>query len=353
MMLVRWRLDGPMVAGAGFALASAVAFGVTTPVIQHFGRGSGPFATASLLYGGAAMTALFPSGKREVHSRAGAFPLKRLAVVVVLGAVVAPALLAWGIQRTSGVIASLLLTLEALFTALFARALWAEPIGTRAGLGLAAITVGGGLLVVQKDSPVATPWGALAVIGATLAWAADNAVGRPLADRDPARVVLAKAALGALASFVLATVVRERLPSAGSAVALAVCGAAGYGGSLRLYLRAQRAIGAARTGSLYSTAPFVGAAAAWAMGQPFGGGPGAWAALALCAAGVWLHLTERHDHAHRHEKVWHDHPHTHDDLHHTHRHDSEPAGEHSHGHWHEPVAHTHPHGLDPHHRHKH
>jgi drug/metabolite transporter (DMT)-like permease len=330
-----------------------MAFGATTPVIQLFGRGLGPFATAALLYSGAAVSALLPPEKREFRSHADGFPLGRLAVVVVLGAVVAPVLLAWGVQRTSGVIASLLLTLEALFTALLARALWAEPIGIRAALGLLAMTVGGGLLVVQKASPIATTWGAVAVIGATFAWAADNAVGRPLADRDPARVVLAKSALGALVSGLLATVLREPLPSAGSAVALVVCGAVGYGGSLRLYLRAQRAIGAARTGSLYSTAPFVGAAVAWAMGQRLGAGPGAWIALALCGAGVWLHLTERHEHPHRHEALWHDHPHTHDDLHHAHHHDSEPAGEHSHRHWHDAVTHAHPHGLDPHHRHKH
>jgi hypothetical protein len=30
-------------------------------------------------------------------------------------------------------------------------------------------------------------------------------------------------------------------------------------------------------------------------------------------AGVWLHLTERHQHQHRHEALAHDHPHVHDE----------------------------------------
>ncbi len=176
---------GPMGAGGMLALASAVAFGATTPFVQRFGRGIGPFATAALLYAGAALFSAIPRARREpALLRTGDLP--RLAAVATLGAVVAPVALAWGLQRTSGVSASLLLNLEAVFTVLLARALWAEPIGGRSGAALLAMTAGGGLLVAsgQASSP-GTGLGALAVIGATLAWAADNAVGRPLADSGP------------------------------------------------------------------------------------------------------------------------------------------------------------------------
>jgi hypothetical protein len=43
-----------MSAGGALALASAVAFGATTPFVQRFGEGVGPFTTAALLYTGAA-----------------------------------------------------------------------------------------------------------------------------------------------------------------------------------------------------------------------------------------------------------------------------------------------------------
>ena len=342
----------PMSAGGLLALASAVTFGATTPFVQRFGRGIGPFTTAALLYGGAALFSALPRARREPAAlRAGDLP--RLAVVASLGAVVAPVALAWGLQRTSGVGASLLLNLEALFTALLARALWAEPIGARSGGALLAMTAGGGLLVAsgQASSP-GTAWGALAVVAATLAWAADNAVGRPLADRDPTRVVLAKGALGAAASATLAAAFGERWPPGVTLTALTVCGALGYGASLTLYLRAQRAIGAARTGSIFAAAPFVGAALAWAMGERMAG-PATVAAGALLALGVWLHLTEAHEHEHTHGGVEHDHAHSHDDLHHGHDHATYPRGEHSHPHRHEPTTHVHSHGLDIHHRHRH
>ncbi len=350
----------PMSAGGALALASAVAFGATTPFVQRFGRGLGPFTTAALLYGGAALFSALPAllGPRRDPATLRPGDLPRLMIVALLGAVVAPVALAWGLQRTSGVSASLLLNLEAVFTVSLARVLWSEPIGARAGGALLAMTAGGALLVGSSvlsspsgSSPPGAGWGALAVVGATLAWAADNAVGRPLADRDPTRIVLLKGAAGACASAVLAVAFGERWPSGVAMAALTSCGALGYGASLSLYLRAQRQIGAARTGSIFAAAPFVGAGLAWALGQR-AAGPATFGAGVLFVAGVWLHLTEGHEHEHTHGAVEHDHAHSHGDHHHDHTHGLYP-GEHSHPHRHEPTTHVHPHGLDVHHRHRH
>ncbi len=341
----------PIVSGGVLALASALTFGATTPLVQRFGHGAGPFATAALLYGGAALVSAVPTraGARDAPLRRA--DAGRVVTVALLGAVAAPVAFAWGLQHTSGVTAALLLNLEAVFTVLLARLIWHEPLGARVGIAVSAMVAGGALLVFDgREASIAAGWGALAVATATLAWAGDNVVGRPLADRDPTRVVLAKGALGSALSLVLAFALSEPLPSWTNAAALAVCGALGYGLSLRLYLRAQRIVGAARTGSIFAVAPFLGAAMAWAMGERVGG-LATLGAGALCAVGVTLHLTESHAHAHAHEAVEHEHAHRHDDGHHSHTHDPLPEGEHSHAHRHEPQAHVHPHGADLHHRH--
>ncbi len=343
-------------AGALLAVGAAFAFGATTPLVQRAGHGVGPFATGALLYAGAALASAWPS--HWGHPSQGA-PLRRmdagrLVVVAFFGALIAPAALAWGLQRSDGVSASLLLNLEALFTVVLARVIWHEPIGARVGLALAAMLAGGAWLVVGGATiSVHAGVGALAVTGATLAWAADNTVGRPLADRVASQVVLAKASIGAAASLGLAVAAREPAPGWRAVLALAACGAIGYGASLRLYLRAQRVIGAARTGSIFAAAPFVGAAIAWAMGQRAPGAP-ALGAAALCALGVWLHLTEDHAHAHVHEAIEHEHAHRHDDGHHQHEHSAPPPeGEHTHPHSHDRLTHSHAHALDVHHRHRH
>jgi drug/metabolite transporter (DMT)-like permease len=307
--------------------------------------------TAALLYGGAAAVSVRWQATREAPLRRRDAP--RLAIVTVLGAVVAPVTLAWGLQRTSGVIASLMLNVEALFTVLLARWLWREPIGPRVSLALAAMLGGGAFLVAGGHAlSVEIGWGALAVAVATFAWAADNVIGRPLADRDPTQVVFAKALLGATASLAIGWSLGEPWPTPGAAVSLGACGALGYGASLRFYLRAQRMIGAARTGSVFAVAPFLGAALAWALGERPAGLSTILGGL-LCAIGVLLHLTEAHEHAHSHEAIEHEHSHRHDDGHHDHHHDLPPRGEHSHPHRHEPISHAHAHGPDLHHRHGH
>ncbi|HEX3769529.1 MAG TPA: EamA family transporter [Polyangiaceae bacterium] len=346
------RGDNPMVTGAVFAGLAAIAFGLTTPLIKRFGEGVGAFGTAALLYGGAAAASIAARAEGEASVRRAHVP--RLVAVAILGAVLAPVALAWGLQRTSATTASLLLNLEAVFTVLLARAVYGEPVGRRVGVAVTLMAVAGVLLVARGGASreAGSAVGAVAVLAASFGWAADNTLTRPLADLDPARVVLWKGGLGAALSAAVAVALGERAPAWGAALALVACGAVGYGLSLRLYLQAQRRIGAARTGSIFAVAPFVGAAVAWAMGDRAGGAVEL-AAGAILAGAVYLHLTERHEHAHAHDALEHEHAHRHDDGHHTHAHDPPFAGEHSHPHGHEAMAHDHPHGIDVHHRHPH
>ena len=334
--------------GVLLAVAAAVAFGVTTPIVAWAGAWIGPFSTAALLYAGAASSTLLRRRGARLARKDGA----RVVAVAVCGGAIAPALLAWGLAHAGATIGSLLLNLEAVFTVLLARAIYREPIGARVWAGLAALVAGGSTLVLDaaRGGNVAIA-GVLAVTGATLAWALDNTLTRPLAERDPLAVVAAKGLLGALFTATAAILAGEHIPPPpGPALALLACGATGYGISLRLYLLAQRRIGAARTGSVFAVAPFVGASLAIALGDRV---PGAWtaAAAALFVLGVYLHASEHHHHRHRHERVDHDHPHRHDDGHHDHVHDPPVEGEHSHPHHHEPLEHEHDHAPDLHHTH--
>ena len=127
----------------------------------------------------------------------------------------------------------------------------------------------------------------------------------------------------------------------------------GYGVSLVLLIVALRGLGTARTGAYFSVAPFFGAVLAIVM---LGERPGiaVWLAAGLMALGVWLHLSERHEHLHGHEVQEHAHQHVRD-AHQQHAHDFHWDGRepHVHAHQHEALAHSHPHYPDLHHRHRH
>ncbi|HEV8551647.1 MAG TPA: EamA family transporter [Polyangiaceae bacterium] len=338
--------------GTLFAIAAGVAFGVTAPLTQRFGRGLGPFATAGLLYLGAALPSTF-GRRRGTEAAVRVAHLPRLGVAALAGAFVAPVCLSYGLQRAAGTAASLMLNLEGVFTLLLAVWLLREHAGKRVVAGIIAMLAGGFVLVLGSEPSKAGSWlGLVAVALATLGWAFDNVTLRPLADLDPASVVFLKSSAGVLLSFGASLAFREAAPKPAAAAALVACGATGYGLSLRLYLLAQRRIGAGRTGSLFALAPFAGALVAWALGQGTLG-PTTLAAALLFVLGAYLHATEQHSHRHTHVVVEHEHAHRHDDGHHEHVHDPPVAGEHSHPHRHEPVTHEHPHAPDLHHAHRH
>jgi drug/metabolite transporter (DMT)-like permease len=343
----------PAVRGGLLALLAAVLFGVSTPLVQRYGAGLGPFTTACLLYAGAAAVGALSRQRVEREARLLRGDLPRLAAMAAFGAVLGPVALVWGLQHTGGTSASLMLTLEALFTAVLARALYRETMDRRVWAAMLLLLAGGVALVLdQGRAGGAQLWGLLAVLVATAAWGTDNTLSRALAERDPGQVVLGKAVIGAVATLVLSRAFAEPWPAPGAAVVLLLVGATGYGLSLRFYLLAQRAFGAARTGSVFAFAPFIGAALAVALGDR----GGSWAMVAggaLMLLGVALHLMESHGHEHRHELLTHEHAHTHGDGHHDHVHGDFPSGSHSHAHTHEPMVHAHAHVPDAHHRHAH
>jgi drug/metabolite transporter (DMT)-like permease len=343
----------PALQGALFALLAAALFGISTPLVQKLGTGLGAFSTAALLYAGAAVVGMLSLRSVAHEARVQRSDVLRLLAMAGFGAAVGPVALAWGLQHTSGTSASLMLTLEALFTAVLAWRLYGETMDHRVWAAMLLLLAGGIALVLDQGLQGGVQLlGLLAVLLATVAWGVDNTLSRGLAERDPSQVVMAKASLGAAATATLALVSGEPLPSASAALGLFAVGATGYGLSLRFYLLAQRAFGAARTGSVFAFAPFIGAAVAFGFGERSAG----WLMLlggALMLAGVLLHLVEDHGHEHAHEAMEHEHAHRHDDGHHLHAHEVMPQGSHSHRHFHEPITHTHPHAPDLHHQHRH
>jgi drug/metabolite transporter (DMT)-like permease len=347
-----WKLR-PALRGGLLVLAAAALFGVSTPLVQRWGAGLGAFTTAALLYLGAGAVAWLSRRSARAEAPLRRADLGRVLAMAASGAVLGPVALAWGLQRTSGFSASLMLTLEVVFTAVLAWRWYGEAMDRRVVAAMLVLLAGAALLVLeQSGSGGVQAMGLLAVLVATMAWGLDNALSRSVADRDPGQVVWVKSMLGASATALLALAWGDPLPGLTAALVLVAIGATGYGLSLRLYLLAQRAFGAARTGSVFAFAPFIGAIAALALGErsatwgmALGGG--------LMLLGVVLHLSESHEHRHQHEPLSHEHAHTHDDGHHDHTHDPMPTGAHSHWHRHAPVQHSHPHVPDAHHTHSH
>jgi drug/metabolite transporter (DMT)-like permease len=339
------------------ALGAAVLFGASTPFAKLLSSAIPPTLLASLLYLGSGL-GLWTT--RLIRDRSVASPGLQsaewgwLAGAIGFGGVLGPILLMYGLTRTSGAAASLLLNLEAVLTALLAWVVFRENADRRVVLGMALIVAGG----VVLSSPVGGgarggALGALAVAGACLCWAVDNNLTRKVSASDALFIAGTKGLVAGAMNLILALLLGATLPGGPRILEAMAVGLAGYGASLVLFVIALRGLGAARTGAYFSTAPFIGAAIAIAgFHEP--GSLAFWGAAALMAAGVWLHLTERHEHAHTHALLIHTHSHRHD-SHHQHVHDFKWDGRepHTHEHRHEPMLHSHPHYPDIHHQHPH
>ena len=346
--------------GAVAGLASAVLFGMSTPLAKTLVGSVSPLLLAGLLYAGSGIgLGLVLAGRRFWRPRESPMSLpsrgewRWLAGSILFGGIAGPVALMYGLVNTAASTASLLLNLEAVFTALLAWFLFRENFDRRIALGMAAIVAGGAVLGwIPEASGNASP-GALLVVVACLCWAIDNNLTRKVAASDAVLVACVKGLAAGVVNLGAAWLMGSSLPPRGVIGAAMLVGFVGYGVSLVLFVLALRHLGAARAAAYFSVAPFFGAALAVVMLDDsitlrlVGAG-------LLMALGVWLHLRERHEHTHTHEAQAHTHAHSHDE-HHRHSHDFPWDGRepHTHPHEHEALVHAHTHYPDVHHRHPH
>lgn len=340
------------------ALLAAVLFGASTPLAKRLGDTTSPVLMAGLLYLGSGVGLMVlrwirDRGWKPSGLQAGEWPC--LLGAILLGGILGPVALMAGLRHSSGTTASLLLNLEAVLTALIAWGVFKESAPVRVVLGMAAIVAGSTLLAWSGSAdPVKGAWfGPLLIALACLCWAIDNNLTRKVSASDAWFLAGFKGLVAGVVNTSMALVLSASLPSHATIASVMLLGLLGYGISLVLFVLGLRGLGTARAGAYFSTAPFVGAALSlWVLGEtvstPF------LIAGALMAVGVWLHLSERHEHLHTHAPLEHSHRHVHD-AHHQHSHlPSDPPGEpHTHWHRHEPLTHSHPHFPDIHHRHTH
>jgi drug/metabolite transporter (DMT)-like permease len=344
--------------GAYFALAAAALFGVSAPLAKVLLASIPPQMLAGLLYLGSGIGLAIYRGIRRGRVEA---PLRGadfgwLGIATALGGGLGPLLLMAGLTHMAASGASLLLNLEGVFTALLAWFVFRENYDRRIALGMAAIVAGSAMLTWQGEAAWGGVLGPLLIAGACLCWAMDNNLTQKVSGGDPVQVAMLKGTVAGVVNTSIALGRGAHVPAPLPAAGALLVGLFSYGISLVLYVRALRQLGSARTGAYFSTAPFVGAAASLIVFHERPTGGFIMAATLMCV-GVWLHLSERHEHVHAHKAMDHQHAHVHD-AHHQHEHapDDPPATDpkpHTHRHRHEPLTHSHAHYPDLHHRHAH
>lgn len=338
------------------ALGAALLFGGSTPFAKQLTGDIPPLFLAGFLYLGSGLGLGF---LRLIRDRGwnGTGLLRNewpwLLAAIGFGGVIAPTLLMIGLFHTNAAASSLLLNLEAVFTAVLAWVFFKESTDRRIIWGMALIVVGGAILSWPRQTAPQNWLGTLSITGACLCWAMDNNLTRKISSADALFIAGSKGLVAGVVNISLAFFIGLTIPIWANISYSMLLGFFGYGISLVLFVLALRGLGTARTGAYFSTAPFMGAGIAILFfHEPTSGL--FWMAAALMSIGVWIHLTESHGHIHTHESLFHSHSHCHDE-HHQHTHDFLWDGKepHSHSHHHEELTHSHHHYPDIHHRHTH
>ncbi len=340
--------------GALLALLSAVMFGASTPASKLLLESLGPFQLAGLLYLGAAL-AMAPWHVRERSGNrpAGLDRVTRLRLLgaVVVGGIVGPVLLLFGLQTALAGSVSLLLNLEMIATAVLGVFFFGEHLGRAGWIGAVGAVLAGTLVSWGGGWPGMAA--AALVTLACVCWGLDNHWTALIDGMSPARSTFWKGLVAGTTNLGIGLAIR---PFEASPVEIGwalLVGGLSYGVSIALYIASAHQLGATRAQAFFASAPFIGAALSFGfLGEALG-----WehvAGAALLAASVGLLFLSQHEHDHRHEVLEHVHSHEHDDGHHLHEHaDLAPPTRHSHWHRHERLVHSHPHWPDLHHRHGH
>lgn len=305
------------------ALGAAALFGASTPFAKLYVAELSAMLLAGLLYLGSGLGLLALRLLRDRGWRAAGLGRAQwpwLLAAIGCGGVLGPTLLMLGLARMSAASASLLLNLEGVLTALIAWLVFKEHTDRRMVIGMALVSLGALLLSWPGGSlsVSAAASGAALLLGACLCWALDNNLTRQVSEADALFLAGVKGISAAAVNIGLALASGQAMPHAGVLAPVLLIGFLGYGLSLALFVVALRQLGTARTGAYFSAAPFIGAAIAIAVfaERPT---PLFWLAALLMLLGLWLHLTERHEHPHWHGDLQHSHPH-YPDIHHRHEH---------------------------------
>lgn len=246
-----------------FAVTAAVLYALNSPLSKLLLQDVQPMMMASFLYLGAGVGLLIAGLFRKAGGCvSGELPLTRSELPYTLGMIgldiAAPICLMMGLSCTTAENASLLNNFEIVATSVIALFIFREQISRRLWIAIGLMTVSSIILSFENRNSLSFSCGSLLVLAACICWGFENNCTRMLSHKSPVEIVVIKGFCSGLGSFLIAMMAGEQIPALWYVMAAMMVGFVAYGLSICFYIYAQRDLGAARTSTYYSVAPFVG-----------------------------------------------------------------------------------------------
>ena len=247
-----------------FAIFAAALYAINVPISKLLLIEVAPTMMAAFLYLGAGvglmlyglMQKVFGQGVQETaHLTKAELPYT---VAMVLLDIIAPILLMLGIERTNPANVSLLNNFEIVATSLIALLIFKEIISKKLWLAIVFVTVASVILSFEGNGAFVFNEGSLLVLAASTCWGLENNCTRMISNKSSVEIVVIKGCFSGLGSLCVALCIGETLPAVKWVGAVLLLGFVAYGLSIHFYIKAQSALGAAKTSAYYSIAPFLG-----------------------------------------------------------------------------------------------
>ncbi|MDD3400547.1 MAG: DMT family transporter [Eubacteriales bacterium] len=245
------------------ALLAAALYALNVPASKMLLASVGSTYMAAFLYLGAgagiSVVFLFSKAKQKEQSDA----LDRSDLPYVLGMILldiaAPICLMLGLSSTSASGASLLGNFEIVATSLIALFVFRESISKRLWTAIVHITIASAMLSYNGGDELKFSAGSLLILVACVCWGFENNCTRRLSSKNTYQIVMLKGFFSGAGSLIIALIVGEKFPQLIYILYIMALGFVAYGLSIFCYVRAQKELGAAKTGAYYAIAPFIGA----------------------------------------------------------------------------------------------
>jgi drug/metabolite transporter (DMT)-like permease len=336
------------------AFLAALLFGAATPASKALLNTLPTFQLAGLLYLGAALGVIPLILKERRFSWPWNLDRKtalRLLAAIILGGVLGPVLLLFGLDLASSASVSLWLNLELIATILLGYLIFRDELNIYGWMATIGTVAAATLLSVSEGH--AGVQAGLLVTAACFCWGLDNHFTALITGITPAQTTFWKGLVAGIVNLGIGIKLHGYTASVSLTAAAITVGIFSYGISMVLYISSAQKLGAARSQIIFSSSPFFGVILALAfLGEPISFAQ--LVAIVVIVVSLGFLFFERHLHLHHHEAVAHEHWHRHDDGHHDHLFPGMPqAIYHNHWHEHKTTTHAHPHWPDPDHRHDH
>ena len=282
-----------MLQGTLLSLLAAVLGSTITVGSKHSLEAVAPVAAGALSYFGAALAGLMayhseqPAARWKPSRRDLAF----FTAALILGAILAPLFLMYGLANTSATFGAVLANLEPVATVGIAWFIVGEGRTRLGQVATVLILLGVVTFSIAEGFTAQLGGGPLLVAVAYLLWAADINLMARIAGISPITSTIVRGLVGALIMGTMAFASQEMPQTWRDAIECIGVGAIGFGLSFMFVLRALPLVGSARAGALLSTAPVFG----YAIGAVVEGSVPDWtriAAIAVLVLGIAVSIYE-------------------------------------------------------------